>query len=223
MRQIKVLDTETTGFEAESNSLVEMALVDPQSGSYVHSLLRPRHPISFGAMATHHILPSMVEDAPDPDEWIDGVLDSEESYIFVAHNAQFDRAFLPRWMQASPWVCTWRCALHVYPEAESHSNQALRYELGLDVSGMPREAGGVTHRALYDAYVTSQLFKRISVDSSKSPEELVELTKAPILLQKVSFGKHRGEAWSEVPKSYLRWVLGQDFDDDVRHTARHHL
>ena len=56
-----------------------------------------------------------------------------------------------------------------------------------------------------------------------TPYELVELCKQPVLLRTVRFGKHRGDLWKDVPRSYLSWIVNQDFDRDVIHTARHHL
>lgn len=221
MRQVIVIDTETTGFEAATNSLVEFASVS--EGRWFESLIKPTTAISFGAMATHHIIPAMVEHAPSADEVLRSVFSEDDDAVIVAHNAAFDMSFMPEWIQTKDSVCTWRCAMHLYPDAESHSNQSLRYELGLDVSDLPPEAGGMAHRALYDAWVTSKLYERIVADSGKTTEELIELTRAPVLQKKVRFGKHANELWSEVPKSYLRWILSQDFDRDVAHTAEFHL
>jgi hypothetical protein len=81
----------------------------------------------------------------------------------------------------------------------------------------------MAHRSLYDAWVTSKLLERCMEFSGEGLLELAELTKKPLLLNKVRFGKHRDELWSDVPKSYLRWVLSQDFDDDVKNTAEFHL
>lgn len=223
MRQVRVADTETTGFDAASNSLVEFAYVREDFAEWNHSLLKPKHPISFGAMGTHHITERMVVDAPEADWWLEQHFPPDEQFGLVFHNASFDTAFLPPHMVDIPVVCTWRCAMSVWPEAESHSNQALRYELGLDLGDMPEEAGGEAHRALYDAWVTCALYDRLRVETGKTFEELVELTKAPILQKKVRFGKHSGEMWSDVPKDYLRWILKQDFDSDVKHTAEFHL
>jgi exodeoxyribonuclease X len=49
-------------------------------------------------------------------------------------------------------------------------------------------------------------------------------TNEPVLLPKVTFGKHRGQAWTDVPVDYLQWILRQqDMNENVVHTARHHL
>ena len=223
MKQVVVIDTETTGFEPETNSILEIA-GRRLGGMWFSGLVKPTTKISFSAMATHHITEDMVENAQSLDNALTFYLpQTEEGYVFVAHNAQFDKSFLPEWYQNQDWICTWRVSSHLWPDAESHSNQSLRYELALDMADMPPQAGGMAHRALYDAWVTSKLFERCLEESGKSTEELVELTKQPLLLKKVRFGKHRDELWSDVPKSYLRWILSQDFDDDVKYTAEFHL
>ena len=53
--------------------------------------------------------------------------------LFVAHNADFEQSFLPEFA-AVPWVCTFRAALRLVPDATSHSNQALRYHFGVAIS-----------------------------------------------------------------------------------------
>ena len=218
-----IVDTETTGFEPESNSLLEIAGAW-ESGAYFARLVRPEHPISFAAMATHHITEEKARAAPPLSQISDELrqIVGTDGVIVGYHNAEFDRKFVPPWMSSLPYFCTYRCAMHLLPEAESHSNMALFYELRLGAEDVPDEAGRSPHRALYDAWITRSLALYLS-DRAGGVEELVRLTREPVLLQRVKFGKHRGEQWSEVPRSYLRWVLRQDFDDDVLHTARHWL
>ena len=257
-----VVDTETTGFDPETNALVELGVVR-ESGDMRHSLVNPGEVrISFGAMATHHITQSMVADAPgvmdalsyvglepatspcmycegsgltdsssEPcDECISGFVQTSPDHaapsVLVFHNAQFDRGFLPEWLRNIPYVCTWRCALHLVPEAESHSNGALWYQLGLS-HPMPPEAGLMPHRALFDAIMTSDILRwmigRVGGSIEEALAELVRLTRAPVLLAKCRFGKHAGDRWEDIPTSYMNWVLGQDFDEDTKHTCHHWL
>lgn len=156
--------------------------------------------------------------------------------VLVFHNAEFDRGFLPEYLRSLPYVCTWRCALHLVPDAESHSNGALWYELGLQ-HPMPPEAGQMPHRALFDALMTRDIVQYMielliadrtiigaeddaHLDEDAAIRHLVWLTKQPVLLEKCRFGKHRGERWEDVPSGYMSWVLGQDFDEDTKHTCR---
>lgn len=234
--RVTVLDTETTGVDPENNSVVEIAGVDLESGRWHQSLVRPEHPISFGAMATHLITEEMVSSATP----LDYFLSTEDIYsasVLVAHNAEFDRAFLEKREEFDvPWICTYRCALHLMPDAESHRNIALCLEAGLNIFDAPEIPGdpgaSMPHRALFDAWATRRLLQhlmeiqRTQADRATDQEvidRLVSLTVEPVLLKKVRFGKHSGQEWSEVPTTYLNWILGQGFDEDVRHTADYWL
>lgn len=229
------MDTETTGFDPETNSLVEIAAVG-EDGYFAHSLIKPTTPIGFGAMATHHITPQMVENEYELDQVLEGMnlspedLNSETDIdlqlILVFHNAEFDRSFLPKHLQELPFVCTWRCAVAMFPDAESHSNGALWHELGLN-HVMPPEAGTMPHRALFDAIMTADIMRFMLEHISKnnpnisSPiDHLIWLTKQPILLKTCKFGKHRGSEWKDVPVDYMQWCLRQDMDEDVKYTCR---
>lgn len=204
------------------DEVVEVAAVWQGIGRFEHSLIKPTKKIAFDAMAVHHITESMVHSAPDLDNVIEGWFTPDGTdLVFAAHNAQFDKEFLPEWMRSKPWICTYKCALHLFPDAVKHSNQSLRYELNLHVGDIPDAAGLLPHRALYDAWVTSKLLERML--RLKTTEQLIALTTTPVLLKKVAFGKHRGETWDQLPYGYLKWVTSQDFDDDVMYTADYHL
>jgi exodeoxyribonuclease X len=45
--------------------------------------------------------------------------------------SSFERSFLERHFGDAIWVCTYKCALRIWPDLPSHGNQALRYHLGL--------------------------------------------------------------------------------------------
>ena len=159
--------------------------------------------------------------------------------VLVFHHAEFDRGFLPDWLRELPYICTWRCALHLFPQAESHSNGSLWYELGLQRT-MPPEAGSMPHRALFDAMMTRDILEwminEVAVTGDNEQihgsfddcrdyclQRLIELTLSPVLLTKCRFGKHRDQLWADVPSPYMEWVLKEDFDEDTKHTCRHWL
>ena len=222
--KIVTVDVETTGLDAENGSIVELAIVSLPSFTYFSSLVKPEHPIELQAMATHHILEEEVADA-DPFEKV--IADSmiEEADYIAAHNAAFDMSFL---RIDKPVICTWRCARHLYPDCPSHSNQVLRYYLKLNDKIQSDKDGKKImklppHRALPDAWVTAHILNVML--ETKTPEELVALTKKPILLKMCNFGKHRGTEWENVPRDYMAWMLRQKpgFDPDTTFTIKHHL
>ena len=238
--KVTVSDTETTGFDHQCNSVVEIAGVDLATGEFSHSLVKPNHPISFGAMATHMITEAMVEDAL-PLVLTDTHADLCVSDVIVFHNAEFDREFARVPVDTARYLCTYRCALHLFPDAESHRNMSLAYELGLDFSDAPDQgAASMPHRALFDAWVTRKLLIHMlefvsenvfteqelldgAVGDDDAVNYLVDLGTKPVLLPTLKFGKHSGQPCSDIPASYWFWIEGQDFDMDIKHTADHWL
>src|ERR1700685_1071177 len=168
--QVAVLDTETTGI-GEEDQVVEMATVlVPGSGrpdeDWESLLVRPTCPVSLEPRAVHHITDAELERALTMGHALaDGMPLCRGAEVVAAHNLEFDLRLLlqsgvPRDALPARTICTWRCSLHLYPDPPSHSNQVLRYYLGLVVP--PVE--GPPHRALPDAVVTAELLRRMLRD-----------------------------------------------------------
>ena len=225
--QIAVIDTETTGV-TDQDQVCELAVVALNSGERIYwesTLVRPTCSVSPQARAVHHIKESDLLLAMTMKRVMKQPIASlirGADYV-VAHSAEFDVSMLAQSgfdIREKKIICTWRCALHLWPDAPAHGNQVLRYWLGLDIPTMIQPP----HRALPDAVVTSALL--IEMLKLKTPEELHELTSAPILLKIMKFGKYRGMEWREVrlrDRGYLSWILSKDFGPDEKHTARHWL
>lgn len=215
----KIIDIETTGFDADQDKIVEIASVDLDSTHHIintkQHLVNPNCPIPPTASAIHHIIDSDVANALDIEHTLPFYTNNDA--IYVAHNAKFERSFLKSF-ETMQWICTYKSALHVWPEAPGHSNQVLRYWLNLDIDrniGMP-------HRALPDCLVTAQiLVKLLEIASIK---EMIEWSNNPSLLKTCNFGKHKNTLWSEIPADYLDWIVNQNnFDEDVSYTAQFYL
>lgn len=225
MTGIVVIDTETTGMSHDEDRIVEIAAVrllyngeGYDVDTVRHCVVDPERPIPAGASAVHHLTDSDVVDARKLDEAIEHI-GIRENDVIAAHNADFDKGFLPS-LKNHEWVCTWKCANKLIPDAPSYSNQVLRYHLGLVVEG-GHGRNGQPHSAGYDARTTAQLLVKLLELSSV--EKLVEISKAPVLLTKMPFGKHRGMFFADVPKDYLMWLKGRpDLDRDLKHTLEHH-
>jgi exodeoxyribonuclease X len=238
--RIVVLDTETTGMK-ETDQVLELALVSwrhqnspREKDDRWSSLVRPTCPVSTGARAVHHVSDEELARAPTMEELLDrrglpefGLLGrgqvhdsyTEEAVCVAAHNLAFDSRMLRQSARADVLpplrICTYRCAMHLYPDSEDgHSNQVLRYHLGLKV---PEVTNLPPHRALPDALVTAEVLKHML--RTHSPEELVALSTTPARLRTVRFGKYRGTLWKDVPSDYLEFILKKDFDEDVKLTA----
>lgn len=225
---IAVIDTETTGLDPATASIVEIAAVMLPGFESFSCIVKPEHPIEIQAMAAHHLTEAAVADgAPIADAVMASMIESAD--FVAAHHAAFDMGFVKI---DKPVICTWRCARHLWQDAPSYSNQVLRYWIGMEDELHSGDGARIMmlppHRALPDAWVTAHILNKMlafhgNADIEMSPEALVELTKKPILMKTVGFGMHFGKLWSDVPRDYLKWMTRQDFDADAIYTAKHHL
>ncbi|MCX6781133.1 MAG: exonuclease domain-containing protein [Candidatus Magasanikbacteria bacterium] len=212
------LDTETTDLDP-GRRLVQLAYKNLGNGKIVNEFFKPPMPISFGAMAIHHVTNEMVADKPI---FSGSALQSElaaelAENILVAHNAPFDLEVLKNEGVAfGSNIDTLRVARHVIT-AEQYALQFLRYFLNL-----PVDAGAAAHDALGDVLVLEALFdalkkivaaKFLLSDDAAIIEKMLELTKTPALLTSMNFGKYRGKTFEEVAATdlgYLNWLLGSE-------------
>lgn len=228
-----VWDTETTGIDPAKDRVVEVAYVLTDLEQVLVSgehLVNPGMVIPPEASAIHHLVDADVAGAPPLNEVLARIREDLRPWgvsAFSAHNAQFDSAFLPT-IKGRPWICTYRLARRLLPDQPAFGNQFLRYALNLQV---PEAKGLPAHRALADAFVTAAILRRLvrmALDNAQGLLELgafAEELEQPMLLKTVGFGKHKGQPWAQVPKSYLRWLLEnmKDRDQDTDHTARYYL
>lgn len=148
----------------------------------------------------------------------------------VAHNASYEQFFIdPELLNGAPWICTYKCALDLLPDAPAYGLRDLFHWLLITDDGEDLyELAGIeidfnrvwpAHRAGPDAYVNAVL---LAVLLGLAPaEHLVEVSARPARLRRVSFGKHRGMIWDDLPTDYLYWILRQaDFDEDSVYTAK---
>jgi exodeoxyribonuclease X len=218
---VRVVDLETTGLpEDEDPRICEIGWADlnldtGHVSDPVSHMVNPGVPIPTVATAIHHIRDRDVEDAISQDDAISLLTKGTSTDdVLCAHNARFERHFLPGGPRR--WICTYKCALRIFPAAPSHGNQALRYFLGLD---LPERFAMPPHRAGPDAFVTAhillQMFHRGTV------AQLVAASDQPARLITLGFGKHRGTGYADAPVDYLNWIVDQqDMDEDVKATAK---
>jgi exodeoxyribonuclease X len=220
-----IMDTETTGVESHDQVVEISALLVSGSRRVTWStLVKPSVPVCPAARAAHHIGDEELALAPTPAEvLLRAPLGLLKNSVMVAHNLDFDARLLTQSGLAALLperrICTLRCSRHVWPASPGHSNQLLRYWLGLRVPS----STGLPHRADADVVVThlilEELLREHDIDA------LCRLTGKPVLLPTVQSGKYRGQPWSEMDEGYLRWVLDpkRQYGEDVTYTARHWL
>lgn len=217
-----IIDTETTGIDASVDRICEIAGVHLHSNRQYSSLCNPGRDIPAEAMAIHHITERDVADAPTPAFATAELLKALEypDYL-IAHNMKFDWQFLLPLLPPDyrpTLLCTYRGALVQWPDAPRHTNQVLRYWLGLNP---PVPADLAPHRALYDVIVTKEVFKALNIFLPL--DKIEHATNNLVLLHKIPFGKHKGTPFADIDAGYIAWILRQsDMDEDVVYTARYH-
>lgn len=231
-----VVDLETAGL-APPASIVEIGVThvcyDPDSkqveiGAPHSKLFKPREALTPENIAVHHLTPAMLAHHPHctDEELRAGLIGEQRPAFLVAANAGFERQWITPeivgvdlYGKAPFWICTVKGAARLYPEAESHSNQAMRYRLGLHLSealAMP------PHRAGPDSYVTAHILAHFLQNTRV--RDLVQWTFEPRWMTTIRFGKWKGKRWAEVDADYLSWMLAQaDMDADAKHWARAEL
>ncbi len=221
---VRVIDIETTGTDPTVDAIIEIASVDVLKDGTIanqrNALVRPPLAVPPEASAVHHLIDEDLAFAPELDEVLDQFKGAD---AYVAHNADFERSFLERRLGDALWACTYKCALRIWPDLLSHSNQALRYRLGL-VNPFNVDRHTLSpHRALSDAIVTAAVFNEIAKHATWP--EIVRWSSEPALLSVFRFGKHRGERFDAVPEDYLRWIVeGQnELREEVKASARYWL
>ena len=210
-------DTETTGLGKDAG-IVEISWVETDENfnevDRHYSLINPEKPIQPGAMGAHGITEAMVADSPTISEFMEeaGYPLDVEGGVLVAHNAAFDIVHFAPWMREPLTLCTLKAARVIYPEADNHKLTTLKYYLGLE--GCHDRA----HSADEDVNVLMQLVKRMCQDAECGLPELLHIQNIPRKIHKMSFGKHRGKALSELPKDYVNWLLtkADNIDSDLR-------
>jgi exodeoxyribonuclease X len=143
--------------------------------------------------------------------------------ICVAHNSEFEQLFLGRFTPGVQWLCTYKAALRVWPDAPRHSNGVLYYWLR-DQGKVP-DLGGAAHpmhRAGPDTWVTAHIL--LALLEEASAEDMIQWTKEPRLMPTCPIGKFRGKPWPEVEGGFLGWMLRQDdMEADLKWNAKREL
>lgn len=222
---LRAVDLETSGLDPAKDFPVEIGWCDLVCESGVWTFGRPtsryiRPPdgarIPPESQAVHHILDEDVAGASSFGEVLEEVM-AGAPHCYVAHRAEFEKGFA----DLGQFICTWRVAVTMAPNAPAHNLGCLRHWLKLDVD---RSIADQSHRAGPDAYVCAALVARMLNSNKMSVEQMLKVSENPVILPKLFFGVHVGKPMADVPSSYLEWMLKQEtMDRDALHTAFHEL
>ncbi|MDR9487074.1 exonuclease domain-containing protein [Salibacter sp.] len=154
-----VVDVETTGGHPAANGITEIGIAVVEGDQVVdrfHSLVNPKQNIPLNIQALTGITPEMVADAPVFDEVANDVLSFLESSVFVAHNVNFDYAFVKEAFkgvgikfEATKRLCTVQYTRAVLPGLPGYSLSKLCKKMNIQNEN--------PHRALSDAEAAAQI------------------------------------------------------------------
>lgn len=233
MNELVFLDTETTGRGLEDR-LVQLCMKLPGFVEKIYNkLFKPPIPITFEAMAVHHITREDVADKKpfDTQEQF-YVTDVLAGKIVVAHNAEFDIEIMKReGVVIERFIDTLKVAQNLFDEP-SYKLQYLRYRFGLRVDARAHDAEGdvaVLEEFFNFLCLTYQGLHRDEQDDSavKCLAWMERISREPVMMRRIPFGKHKGKEFAEIAKAdmkYLEWLSGQkDINIDLRTTLDHWL
>jgi DNA polymerase III epsilon subunit-like protein len=225
MQRIIVVDTETTGFSPKTEEIVEIAFIEIDENfnelSRFEAMVNPGVPISPGASAVNGITDEDVVDCLSMEETLQNFgPDYFKDVFLIAHSARFDRSFLKKFWNITGELCTLKAARQLYPEAENHKLQTLRYWLKLD-NAIGERKDNLAHSAMGDVVLLLALLKRMVKDSGKPLAVFHEDVDRPKEIIVMPFGKHKGMKLRSLPKAYVTWLLNLDrLDGDLEASLR---
>ncbi|WP_445403352.1 putative quorum-sensing-regulated virulence factor [Acinetobacter vivianii] len=166
-------------------------------------------PISYAAMAVHHILESDLVGQPFYNEF---QLPAQTTYI-IGHNVDYDIAAIARCgvdvSHLKP-ICTLALARHVWENAEAHNISALIYLISKG-SDKAREMLKGAHRADADIILTANILMHIIHQLNiQDIEQLYIASEEARIPKSITFGKHKGTAIQDLPADYIQWLMRQD-------------
>lgn len=201
-----IFDTETTSAEAD-REIIEAGwiplndfgnIAPPTNGGY-STRFRPIKPITMGAMAVHHIMDEDLLTSPPSAEF---ALPEGVTYI-IGHKVDFDWETIGK--PDVRRICTLAMARKVWPDADSHTLGALTY---LTRRESARRMLKDAHSALQDCWTCLKLLRAIYTMAGpfESIEALWRYSEAARIPDRMTFGKHKGMAITDLPADYKRWL-----------------
>lgn len=212
MERVLIIDTETTGLDPKVDAVIEVAVVlySIEHATTMTSYASVLRADGNAAEAINRIPPAALADAPEPAiVWARVAALAAQADAIVAHNAEFDRAFVP---SALPTVKPWICSKHdiVWPKqtkpAPSLVALALEHDLGV----------AVAHRAMADCDLIARLFTRARELGADLRAMLARALRPKAdFVALVSYddrekAKAAGFRWEAATKSWLRRMAIED-------------
>ena len=217
-----ILDTEThdmNGYPIEIahvpcdfNKLGVLQIVDDLLFDKFYSCPEP---ISFGAMAVHHIIESDLIGKPSYNTFR---LPQGVTYL-IGHNIDYDIKAVQKCDNSIQvkGICTLALSRMVWPDVPAHNLSALYYMIAGGTDQTRKELRNA-HNAAADIMFTATILRElIKLTGIKDMQSLYLLSEKARIPTKMTFGKHSGILIKDVPADYKAWLLKQsDLDPYLR-------
>ncbi len=234
------VDVESTGPDLKNDRLIQLAFLKVQ-GDRIETyddLCYTEIEMNDAVVAVHGITNAMLEEAYWPDE-TDAFRELERGNVpenyFVSHGNGLDIAMLEHegLILRMKRIDTDKCARQLLPDAPSYKLQDLVrfYDLEKRAETVAKKIGIESldaHDALTDSLWHYMIFQLLLERVDGDADALVEMTEKPMLLEKVTFGKHKGKSFQELFEKHpddLVWIYANMTSDwpDLEYTAAHWL
>ena len=187
MTRTVLFDTETTGLEPHlGHRVIEVAalelLNDLPTDRHFHALIDPEREISYEATRVHGITTAQVSGKPRFGDIVVPLLDFLGDSTLVAHNAEFDFAFLNAELrllglaplEPSRMIDTLALAKTRFPGLPN-SLDALCRRFSIDLSGRSK------HNALLDCRLLAEVYVELTGGRQRGLSLAVELVQVPLI------------------------------------------
>lgn len=209
-----VIDTETS--DKDDPSVIELAYAELSLAQHgvtyrtpVNQKFTPTKDVSFGALATHHILPIDYVGKPH----FDPALHTPQAEYYIGHNIDFDWKAVgsPKGKR----ICTLALARKYISECDSHSQTALMYFITPEderhiVRNHLRNAHSAVADIIFCVKILAEINKQIGATTF---EQLWQASEEARIPQIMTFGKFKGEPVWEVDPSWRGWYRKQPDQD----------
>ncbi len=159
---IVIFDFETTGLDSLRDRIIEVGAIRFENGKRVadfSTLINPEVPVSETITKITGITPEMLVSQPRIESIMPDLLSFFDKSILVAHNAEFDMAFLKSaclrlgYQVEWPCFCTLKLSRQLLPDLESKNLDSLAKHFGLTFAAR--------HRSIGDCEVTGSVLQAL--------------------------------------------------------------
>ena len=208
-----IYDIETTGLSYAKDRIIQLAGYCVQRNEYFNEYINPKILIHPKASEVHKITNEFLQDKPEVKTVLGKFLEfcGENSFLVAHNNNGFDKLFLVSELKRNDfqvpkfkYIDTLALARRRYPALDSHTLDVLR-----DLCQLSKEN---SHDAKKDTQDLYKVYCHLKED--KTDDEIYQELKS-ITIEKMPFGKHKGELIKNVPNDYVQWLRSNGFFDKL--------